>query len=114
MKDDDLTDRLSDLWRQIAPPPRVPAFVFVFIVGGLSGWIAHNHYWRANDLDYALNRAISTTAACKGVGVDEQVRRVEARLSKPRTLFTLDDKLVALDFVFDRLQLANCFRPTGR
>ena len=112
MRDDDLAGRLSDLWRQIAPPPRVPAFLLVFFIGGLAGWASHAQYWRAGDLDYALIRAVSVTARCKGISRQEQIRRIEARLDQPQELFTIDDKLVALDFAFDRLQFLNCLRGT--
>ncbi|WP_299830708.1 hypothetical protein [uncultured Roseobacter sp.] len=110
----EIEEAISRAWKNARPSKSYVPVVFAALIGCSVGWIAHNYYWRANDLDYALVRATTTTANCKNISLGEQVRRVEERIGKPRSLFTLDDKLVALDFVFDRLELANCFRPTGR
>lgn len=114
MSGDDLADRLKEAWRAANPGPHPVAFIVVLLVGLGGGWYAHSHFWKSSSLDYALIRSGSLAAQCKGIDGAEQKRLVEARLNKPSNLFTIDDKMIALDYLLDRIDALHCLRNRGR
>lgn len=91
------------------PPGRIAALIGAAAIAGVAaGWFLHNSYWRVDDIDYALNRAMQLAATCKGIDLSEQKRRVEERLGKPLSIAKLDDKLVAIDYAFDKIEVSRC------
>lgn len=108
MKEDELKSALAKAWRHVSPRPNVASCIFIFVVGASAGWAGHNWLWRSDSLDYAIRRAIELSATCKDITIDEQVRNIEDRIGRPASLFRLDDKLLALDYVFDRIEADEC------
>ena len=77
----------------------------------VTGWYLHNTYWRKSELDYSLQRAVTILAACKDVPYATLIRQIEIHIARPHPAFQLDDKLIALDYVFDRMEARHCGQP---
>lgn len=105
-------EELSNALQEAFAPPKsksaLTGLAVVCVICVSAGWALHNFYWRSNDFDYAVARAIDISAQCKGISYDDQWRRIEARTGRSRSLLRLDDKLVALDYLFDRISLEKC------
>ncbi|MDF1606983.1 hypothetical protein PZ897_02205 [Hoeflea sp. YIM 152468] len=82
--------------------------------GIITGWYLHNTYWRQAEFDYTLSRAAGQLAYCKGISRSELMRNIEDHIARPSRLFQLDDKLVALDFIFDRIEARGCITIQAR
>lgn len=81
---------------------------FFAIIGVICGWFLHNTYWRSEDLSYTLMRATHFATFCTSKPHHELALAVEARVGKPSSQFTLDDYLVAIDYVFDTISRHGC------
>lgn len=114
MNVEDLEAGLKRAWSSSTPKSGVLSFVVIFGVGLGFGWSLHNHLWRKKDFDYTLTRAISVTAHCKLVSEDDVWLSIERRLGRDRSILRTEDKLAALDYLFDRIQYKNCVSPGPR
>ena len=109
----------SDLLRLLhLPPKNRPKFALTHLIPALAlslgmvcGWAMHNHLWRKTEMDYTLDRAVAYIARCSGVPADQHIRAMESRVGRARSLFRIDDKLTAIDYVFDRLESRLCTAP---
>lgn len=109
MRPSEARDILERVTGRGASPARTAAVAVAAAGAGIvAGWILHNTYWYASDIDYALSRAMHLAANCKGIDFNEQRRRVEERLGKPLSLAKLDDKLIAIDYAFDKIEVSRC------